>query len=71
MATGLANLAQAVTDLKASVDAAVAKLAALSAQLTALNSEDPQVVALAASIETEVGNLNAAVNPPAPPAPTA
>jgi len=61
---GLASLTQAVADLTTAVQASVAKLADLSAQLAAVNSEDPQVVNLAAQIETEVKALNDAVTPP-------
>ena len=62
---GLTALTTAVADLTAAVSAATTELASLSAQLTALNSEDPQVQTLAAQIETQVGNLKAAVTPPA------
>ena len=44
---GLASLTQAVSDLTAEVTATVTQLATLSAQLTALNSEDPAVQNLA------------------------
>ena len=66
--TGLASLQQADSDLAAAVTAAVADIATLSAQLTAVNSEDPEVAKIAADLETKVTALNAAVNPPAPPA---
>jgi hypothetical protein len=67
---GLAALQAADANLAAAVSAAVADIAGLSAQLTALNTEDPAVAAIAADLQSKVDALNAAVNPPAPPAPT-
>ena len=62
---GLASLTQAVTDLTTAVNASIARLADLAAQLAALNSEDPAVAELATKIQGEVTALNAAVTPPA------
>ena len=62
---GLASLTQAVTDLTAEVSAATTRLADLASQLTALNSEDPQVQALAGQIEDQVTALKNAVTPAA------
>jgi septal ring factor EnvC (AmiA/AmiB activator) len=63
---GLTALQKADSDLAAEVVTVVADIATLSAQLSALNSEDPAVAALAADIETKVEALQAAVAPPAP-----
>ncbi len=63
---GLAALQQADSDLAAAVTAAVADIASISAQLTNLESEDPQVASIAADLEAKVTALNAAIAPPAP-----
>ena len=70
---GLASLTQAVTDLTTAVNASVARLADLAAQLTALNSEDPAVQAIADTVATldqtitaTEANLQAALPAPAP-----
>jgi len=60
---GLAAIQQAETDIEAAVSAAVAKISDLSSQLSALNSEDPAVQALAAKFEQAASALNAAVSP--------
>ena len=61
---GLTQLQKADADLAAEVVAVVADIANLSAQLSALNSEDPAVAALAADIEAKVAALQTAVAPP-------
>jgi|SRR5208282_4561735 len=67
---GLAALNAAVTALTAGVAAAITELEALVTQLGA--SEDPQVAAAAALIQTQITNLATAVSaaaaPPATPA---
>jgi septal ring factor EnvC (AmiA/AmiB activator) len=62
---GLTALQKADSDLAAEVVTVVADIADLSAQLSALNSEDPAVAALAADIEAKVKALQDAVAPPA------
>ena len=61
---GLTQLQKADADLAAEVVAVVADIASLSAQLSALNSEDPAVAAIAADIEAKVAALQTAVAPP-------
>ena len=63
-AAGLTALTTAVSDLTAAVSAAVTELGTLSAQLSALNSEDPAVAALATQIDGQVTALKNAVTPP-------
>lgn len=62
---GLAALQKAQADVLSAVQGAVQKIADLSSQLSALNSEDPAVAAIAADLETQASALNNAVNPPA------
>lgn len=62
---GLASLTQAEQDLAAAETAAVAQLVSLAAQLSALQSEDPQVATLAAQIEAQAKALQAATTPTA------
>ena len=68
--SGLSALTQAVADVSTAVDAAIADIANISAQLSALNSEDPAVSGLAAQLEAKVTALNAAVSPAPASAPT-
>jgi ABC-type transporter Mla subunit MlaD len=63
---GLAALQKAQADVLAAVQGAVQKIADLSSQLSAINSEDPAVAAIAADLETQASALNNVVNPPAP-----
>jgi len=64
--SGLAALQKAQADVLAAIQAGVAKIADLSSQLSALNSEDPAVQAIAADLESSATALTNAVNPPAP-----
>jgi hypothetical protein len=72
---GLAALESAATALATAVGNAVTELQSLSSQLAALNTEDPQVASVAASLSTLATNLEAAVTAAAPapaaPAPVA
>ena len=64
--SGLAALQKAQADVLAAIQAGVSKIADLSSQLSALNSEDPAVAQIAADLESSATALNNAVNPPAP-----
>jgi hypothetical protein len=64
---GLAALEAAATALATAVNSAIGELQSLSSQLVALNSEDPQVASVAASLSTPATNLGAAVTAATPP----
>ena len=63
---GLASLQKADADLATAIATVIADIVSLSAQLSAVNSEDPAVASIAADLETKVTALNAAVTPTFP-----